>query len=154
MKKTTSVYVSDEKIDLINQKGINLSQVVETTLDTILSDDFDDLDISMRLRYNEDEILKLKQDVATLTAQIDIKRLRLNYLIDDNEKMQREWEESKQTVRLARLTRQLNKIIIASGYCEYDVKVSADTILTRICEANPHFELTAHIERFKKIMNR
>lgn len=150
---TTSVYVDLDKAEEIGKKGFTVSQVVQTAMNLVLSDDFEDINVELRLKDLNDHIEKVKVEIAECEVKLELKRTLLERFTEQKETIENEWEAAKDTVVLAKHVRSLNQVIIASGYDVEVVRETAHELLEKIVEVNPQFDLDRHVKRFKDIMS-
>lgn len=150
---TSSVYIESELIEQLTKKGLSLSQVAQTAVKLVLSDDFEDIAVEMRMTMLDDRIRKLEVDLSELNFQVEVKMKQLEYMKKEREKTEVEWKKARQTAVLTRYVRSLNQVIIASGYDQSLVKEMAGDTIQKILKVNPTFDLEKHITRFKKAMD-
>lgn len=150
---TSSVYIESELVEQLAKKGLSLSQVTQAAVKLVLSDDFEDIAVEMRMSMLDDRIRKLKVDLAELNFQVEVKMKQLEYMEKERERTEVEWKKARQTAVLTRYIRSLNQVIIASGYDPSLVKEMAGDTIQKILKVNPTFDLEKHITRFKKAMD-
>ena len=150
---TSSVYIESELIEQLAKKGLSLSQVAQAAVKLVLSDDFEDIAVEMRMSMLDDRIRKLEVDLSELNFQVEVKMKQLEYMKKEREQTEVEWKKARQTAVLTKYVRSLNQVIIASGYDQSLVKEMAGNTIQKILKVNPTFELEKHIIRFKKAMD-
>ena len=150
---TSSVYIESELIEQLAKKGLSLSQVAQAAVKLVLSDDFEDIAVEMRMSMLDDRIRKLEVDLSELNFQVEVKMKQLEYMKKERERTEVEWKKARQTAVLTRYVRSLNQVIIASGYDQSLVKEMAGDTIQKILNVNPTFDLEKHIIRFKKAMD-
>ena len=129
---TSSVYIESELVEQLAKKGLSLSQVAQAAVKLVLSDDFEDIAVEMRMSMLDDRIRKLEVDLSELNFQVEVKMKQLEYMKKERERTEVEWKKARQTAVLTRYVRSLNQVIIASGYDQSLVKeMAGDTILLR-----------------------
>ncbi len=150
---TSSVYIESDLVEQLAKKGLSLSQVAQAAVKLVLSDDFEDIAVEMRMSMLDDRIRKLKVDLTELNFQVEVKKKQLEYMEKERERTEVEWKKARQTAVLTRYIRSLNQVIIASGYDPSLVKEMAGDTIQKILKVNPTFDLEKHIIRFKKAMD-
>ena len=113
---TSSVYIESDLVEQLAKKGLSLSQVTQAAVKLVLSDDFEDIAVEMRMSMLDDRIRKLKVDLTELNFQVEVKKKQLEYMEKERERTEVEWKKARQTAVLTRYVRSLNQVIIASGY--------------------------------------
>jgi len=150
---TSSVYVDSEKVEQITSKGFSLSQICQTALKLVVSDDFEDLSVELRLIDLTEKITKTNREIQELEYDIKRKKKLMEMLVKEQTETTTEWHKARDTVVLAKYMRSLNQITIACGYDLAMVEDMAGSQLEKIRNVNPSFNLEKHIQRFKKTMS-
>lgn len=150
---TSSVYIDLDKAEELSKKGLTVSMITQAAISLALTDDFEDLAVEMRLDELDNKIEKLRVEIAGYGMKLEVKQELLERYTSQKNELIAEREEARDTVILAKYIRSLNQVIIASGYDESIVEETAGDLITKIVKVNPHFSLTSHVKRFKRIMD-
>lgn len=150
---TSSVYIDLDKAEELSKKGLTVSMITQAAISLALTDDFEDLAVEMRLDELDSKIEKLRVEIAGYGMKLEVKQELLERFTSQKSELIAEREEARDTVILAKYIRSLNQVIIASGYDETIVEETAGDLISKIVRVNPHFSLTSHVQRFKRIMD-
>ncbi len=150
---TTSVYVDLDLCEELEEKGFTISQLANSALKIIGTEDFDDVAVEMRLTALDEQICEIEAYVTQLKSQLEWKEKQLEFLREQRETTITDWQLARDTVMVTRYVKSINQIIIACGYDKEMVEEMAAKHLEKLLRVNPTFNLERHIARFKKIMS-
>lgn len=153
VKKTYSVYVDDGKVKRARELGFELSPTLERSLDMVLSQEYEDLVISSKLAIFSERMEGLKLAIIECQYRLKAYTLDLETLVQEKEALLKDYEYTKKVIRINNLTQALNQTLIMQ---DYNVEVAlefANDIVDELISVNPSFNVYAHTERLKAIMN-
>jgi len=146
-KSQCNLYLLDEARQSLKDKGYNLSEVIN--------------DYLIQLDLEESDEIVMKRKIDSIDGEIEIveKEIEIRYhLIDElrvkKQEMLEEYEKNRKTAYLNKYIRRLNDIIVTWRYDEDVVREKGSEIIEQICSVDGNFNLTKHIELFKKLMKR
>lgn len=151
-KKSVTIYIEDELIDEARNRNYNISFLVNETLKLYLNENFNEIEIAARLSAIDAILLDMKVDVNRRQLEYQAAVDKYDRLLKRRNNMEEEFMEAQRTLRLSRIIRELNSIIIA---CDFDIKVieeSCNELTRRISELSPYFNLEKHVARLKNTL--
>jgi hypothetical protein len=152
-KGRTTVYVDMEKAQRIKEDlGIDLSKLASQALDIADSDLFGDIAVDLRTKIVDELIVETEDEIKKVEARLKLLQQRLLETTVKKEKIQFEYQRTKNSIMYSRLLYQLNQVAIASKYDVLATRVAAPDVLAEIMVISPLFNLEVHIAELKKEM--
>lgn len=152
MKKTYSVYVDDSKVTRARDLGFEISNLLDRTLDMVLSEEYEDMIIMNKLRIFDERIESTELSIIENQFRIQILEKDLGMLKLEREALVKDYEYTKRIIHVNRLTQAVNQILILHDYNVDESMPFAQEIVDELKEINPEFNITEHAKRLKIIM--
>ncbi len=152
-KGTVTLYADQQKVENLRKLGYSVGVIFDSAMDVVLSKEFDDLNIGLRLAEIDSRILEIRDDLKELNTRRKVLDDMLGLLESSREQLKRDYAVHVKTAKLARMMSEFNKITIAADYDVGIVKDSAGELISRIQAINPNFDPDNQIRRFKDVMS-
>jgi hypothetical protein len=152
VKSNITLYGDTEQATRLKEAGWNLSRLFKSTLDMIDSQEYEDANILLKVRYYDEELAELESEVNDLRAALYVKTHRLERIRQEKDQLLKDWEIARRSARMQKYTKELNKHVIE---CQFDIDMisnNAKEILSGIYEVNPDFKLDRHVKRLKTLI--
>lgn len=152
-KKTITLYVDEELVSVMKERKYNVSFLFNETMKLYIDENYGEIEIAARLSAL-DEIIRDKQvDIDKMRLEYEAEIHKLNDIKNRRQAMYEEFMEAQRTLRLSKVIRELNSVIVA---CEFDVDVvrsASESMLKRIEDLSPYFNLEKHVARLKNTLS-
>jgi uncharacterized coiled-coil protein SlyX len=151
-KKAVTLYLDEETIDELKERNYNISFLCNETMKVYVSEEFSDIELSAKLAAIDMAINDIKVTVTQKQLEYDAAVRNYDMLCNRREQMKADFEESQNTLRVARLIRDLNKSIIALEFDITAIREVCASIIMKIKQLSPHFNLESHVKRFEAVI--
>ena len=152
-KKTVTLYVDEELVNVMKERKYNVSFLFNETMKLYVDENYGEIEIAARLS-TLDEIIRDKQvDVERKRMEYEAEVDKVDAIKNRRQAMYEEFMEAQRTLRLSKVIRELNSVIVA---CEFDVDVvrsASESMLKRIEDLSPYFNLEKHVARLKNTLS-
>jgi uncharacterized coiled-coil protein SlyX len=152
-KKTVTLYVDEELISVMKERNYNVSFLFNETMKLYVDENYGEIEIAARLSAL-DEIIRDKQiNIDKMRLEYEAEVHKLNDIKNRRQTMHDEFMEAQRTLRLSKVIRELNSVIVS---CEFDVDVvrsASESMLKRIEDLSPYFNLEKHVARLKNTLS-
>jgi hypothetical protein len=146
-KTQTNLYLLDEAKRSLQEKGYNLSQLINDYLIQVDLEETDEMVLKRRIDSIDEEIVNVQ-------SSIDVRKCLIDELIIKKDELQREFDENQKTAFMNKYIRRLNDVIMTWRYDEEVIQEKGKDIIDNILSIDNNFNLTSHIALFKKMMRR
>jgi len=146
-KTQTNLYLLDEAKRSLQEKGYNLSQLINDYLIQVDLEETDEMVLKRRIDSIDEEIVNVQ-------SSIDIRKCLIEELVIKKDELQREFDENQKTAFMNKYIRRLNDVIMTWRYDEEVIQEKGKDIIDNILSIDNNFNLTSHIALFKKMMRR
>ncbi|MFA5306006.1 MAG: hypothetical protein WC365_01015 [Candidatus Babeliales bacterium] len=143
VREKHSVYVDTEKFNKAKERGINVSVVLENSLDKMAQDE--DFEYTLHLDYLESQIRDREQKLEAIDKERSVYEKQLKTVKDEYKRIAKQYKVEEDAISMSKLLATLNRIIHACEYDDTRVKIAAAEVLPQIYKLNRHFNLTEHI---------
>ena len=152
--KVTTLNLDEDDVEELKRRGMhNISEVARRAISATLSDYFDDVEIFLKMNIVEDNIEKIDDMVFAFNRKINNLNKRKEALVYQYEDLKSEHEAIQRTTKLSSLIQRLNSQIVTNKF-NHDITITtSQDMINQILELNPKFDLIAHIERMKVILD-
>lgn len=152
-KKPINIYVDEEIVDAMKERKYNISFLFNETMKLYINENYDEIEIAARLSALDEILRNMKVDVDRKYLEYEAELGKYNAVLERRTTMHEEFIEAQRTLRLSRIIRELNSVIIS---CEFDVDVikeSCSDMVKRIRDMSPYFNLEKHVARLKNTLS-
>lgn len=142
-------YIDYDKIDKIKEMGFVPSQVIDSALSVILSNDFDDVALKLKIEWIEQSIEEAEELQRRLQLKLISTRERIEEMTREREEMKSTYQHVTTVVKLQTLMKSLNQLIIINQYDAFVIEKDNKQLIDDIHKLNPTFSLESHVRRFE-----
>lgn len=146
-KSSTNLYILDEAKRSLQEKGYNLSQLINDYLIQVDLEETDEMVLKRRIDSIDEEI-------ANVQSSIDVRKCLIDELAIKKDELQKEFDENQKTAFMNKYIRRLNDVIMTWRYDEEVIQEKGKEIIDNILSIDNNFNLTSHIALFKRMMRR
>jgi hypothetical protein len=143
VREKHSVYVDTEKFNKAKERGINVSTVLENSLDKIAQDE--DFEYTLHLDYLESQIKDREQKLEAIDKERAVFEKQLKTVKAEYNRIAKQYKVEEGAISMSKLLASLNRVIIACEYDDTRIKIAASEILSQIYKLNKSFDVTEHI---------
>jgi septal ring factor EnvC (AmiA/AmiB activator) len=143
VREKHSVYVDTEKFNKAKERGINISVVLENSLNKIAQDE--DFEYTLHLDYLESQIREREQKLEAIDKERAIYEKQLKTVTAEYKRIAKQYKVEESAISMSKLLASLNRVIIACEYDDTRIKIAASEILSQIYKLNRHFNLIEHV---------
>ena len=154
VKKITSLNLETDDLEALRLRGIdNVSELARKAIKATLSDYFEDMEVFLKIGMVSDEIDRIDESLYKLNNQLSTLSNRRESLIEHKKKLEAEHIAVQRSTQLSSLIQKLNGLLVQNRFDAPTIYEIAPDIIKQIEEYNPNFNLDAHIERTKLILD-
>jgi hypothetical protein len=153
MKRNTSVTLDSDLIDKVRRMGMSVSGVAEKAMETLADDGFDDFTLNLKIRMYQDAICEIDTEEHACNKRLEELHSQRTVMEQAVGEAQEQLVLARTVGRLAKLTQQLNKVIIMNNYNDAHVSEKAYALIGEMLTLNPEFNLKQHILSLRRILN-
>lgn len=143
------LYCDTEKSREIDNLGINHSDLHEFIMDLVLSEELYDYTYEYQIHTIKELIAKQIMIVRKGEEYLEAQQIELERLKARLKELQTEYEEFDATLELGKYIGRLNRVVVTSEYDPAAVYESAKTLVEKIKDINPNFDLVSHCKLLK-----
>lgn len=151
--KITSVNLDPDIVEEAKRKGFNISEECRNALQILVSDEFNDVDIGLKIEILVKQSEQIDNDLNNINNTISQLNNRKNCASDEIKLLQSQQLAIRNSNMLNKLTGILNKSIITNRFDISIIKLHHDDIIRQIQTIKPEFEIEHHVNRMKLIMD-
>lgn len=139
----TTIYIESDLCDMLREKtGMSISAICRLSMEMLANNDMNDVTLHLKLSRIQAQREKYQVEKMFIEKQLE-------ELDDLQGVVQVKYDETVKREYIQGLVQKLNGALIFNGYDKDDIDPQ---LLKDIMVVNPNFNLTKHIERFKKIV--
>lgn len=154
VKKITSLNLETDDLEALRLRGIdNVSELARKAIKATLSDYFDDMEVFLKISMVSDELDRIDESLYKLNNQISTLSSRKESLREHKKKLEAEHIAVQRSTQLSSLIQKLNSLLVQHRFDASTIEQVAPDIIEQIKEYNSNFDLLAHIERTKLILD-
>lgn len=154
----SSVRIDSDIFGEAKKHGINISQVLNETLRSMLENKIEDgyysrIDIKLKeeLKIIDDKLFKVESLYNTYLGRMNELLSERKSITDTIEINRKSYEDALIAERKSNLLRAINKAIVYHEYHLPDIQIAVATQLKELQQLSPEFNLERHIEYYKNI---
>lgn len=151
--KITSVNLDPDIVDEAKRKGYNVSEECRNALQILVSDEFNDVDIGLKIEILVKQSEQMDNDLNNVHNTISQLNNRKNCVSEEIKILRSQQIAIRNSNMLNKLTGILNKSIITNKFDINIIKLHHDDIIRQIQTIKPEFEIEHHVNRMKQIMD-
>ena len=153
-----SVRVDSDLTVQVKKHGINISQVLNETLRSMLENKCENGYYALEESKLKKELEEVSEKLTKVKELYSVYFWRMNDLIEEQKRIEKAIEENKKSYedaliaeRKSNLLRAINKAIAYHEYDIHDIEIAVATQLKEMKELSPEFNLKKQIEYYKSI---
>ena len=151
-KKSITLYLDEYLIEDLRGRNYNISLLCNETLRTYVETGYEDVEYATKIMAVNELIDERQKAVIQAELVLQRKRDEYNSMVQRKNELEVEHAETERIIKVSRLLKELNKIIISSKYDILQVSEAGRELIDRIVELSPQFNLDTHVARLKRVM--
>lgn len=151
-KGRTSLYLDRELVTRLVADGWNVSSLVTEALELVDTPEWEDVRILAKIKLLETRKEEVEKELYNSKRRIKALEIENTRLTKDVIQVKEDWEIIKRTTRMQEYIQTLNRVVISAMYNVDEIKISARELIPKIIELNPDFDIYAHVDRLRTVM--
>lgn len=152
-KKVVTLYLEEDIVDELKKRRYNISYLCNETLRIYVDENFNEIEVAAKLAAIDALILNKKVDVERKYLEYKLVLDQHDAMLERRQRISDDYMSAQKTLRLSRMIRELNSVIISCNFDIGVIKESSTHMIDEISSISEFFDLEMHVKRLQNVLS-
>lgn len=152
-KKVVTLYLEEDIVDELKKRRYNISYLCNETLRIYVDENFNEIEVAAKLAAIDALILNKKVDVERKYLEYKLVLDQHDAMLERRQRISDDYMSAQKTLRLSRMIRELNSVIISCNFDIPVIKESSKHMIDEISRISEFFDLETHVKRLQNVLS-